>query len=55
MPQEHDPVEEVAAAAPESNQTPAQTAPLPEGVLPAGCTMEQWQWYGHEWLAKNAK
>jgi len=49
------PVEEVAAAAPESSQPPAQTAPLPEGGLPAGWTTEQWQWYGHEWLAKNAK
>tara|TARA_B110000438_G_scaffold27717_1_gene26639 strand:- start:5978 stop:6790 length:813 start_codon:yes stop_codon:yes gene_type:complete len=55
MPQAQAPVEEVAAAAPESNQPPAQTAPLPEGGLPAGWTMEQWQWYGHEWLAKNAK
>ena len=55
MPQAQAPVEEVAAAAPEPSQPPAQTAPLPEGGLPAGWTMEQWQWYGHEWLAKNAK
>jgi hypothetical protein len=55
MPQTQAPVEEVAAAAPETSQPPAQTAPLPEGGLPAGWTMEQWQWYGHEWLAKNAK
>ena len=52
MPQTQAPVEEVAVAA---TQPPAQTAPLPEGGLPAGWTMEQWQWYGHEWLAKNAK
>jgi hypothetical protein len=52
MPQTQAPVAEVAAAA---TQPPAQTAPLPEGGLPAGWTMEQWQWYGHEWLAKNAK
>ncbi len=53
MPQTQAPVAEVAVAA--TPQPPAQTAPLPEGGLPAGWTMEQWQWYGHEWLAKNAK
>ncbi len=53
MPQTTAPVAEVAVAA--TPQPPAQTAPLPEGGLPAGWTMEQWQWYGHEWLAKNAK
>jgi hypothetical protein len=55
MPQTQAPVEEVAVATPQPSQPPAQTAPLPEGGLPAGWTMEQWQWYGHEWLAKNAK
>ena len=55
MPQTQVPVEEVAVATPQPSQPPAQTAPLPEGGLPAGWTMEQWQWYGHEWLAKNAK
>ncbi|MEJ6530734.1 MAG: hypothetical protein QNL81_04035, partial [Euryarchaeota archaeon] len=55
MPQSQAPVEEVAAAAPEPSQPPAQTAPLPEGGLPDGWTMEQWQWFGHEWIAKNAK
>lgn len=44
-------VTEEAAA----NQPPAQTAALPESGLPAGWTMEQWRWYGHEWLAKNGK
>ena len=24
--------------------------PLPDGQLPSGWTMEQWQWYGHEYL-----
>ena len=55
MPQTQAPVEEVATAAPEPSQPPAQTAPLPEGGLPDGWTMEQWQWFGHEWIAKNAK
>ena len=55
MPQSQAPVEEVAAAAPEPRQPPAQAAPLPEGGLPDGWTMEQWQWFGHEWIAKNAK
>jgi len=54
MPQTQAVVEE-AAPDPAPNQPPAQTAPLPEGGLPAGWTMEQWRWYGHEWLAKNAK
>jgi hypothetical protein len=27
--------------------------PLPEGGLPDGWTMDQWRWYGHEWLEKN--
>ena len=26
------------------------TPPLPEGELPDGWTMEQWKWYGHEYL-----
>ena len=26
------------------------TLPLPEGGLPDGWTMEQWKWYGHEYL-----
>ena len=54
MPQTQAPVEE-ATPAPAPNQPPAEAAPLPEGGLPAGWTMEQWRWYGHEWLAKNAK
>lgn len=28
----------------------AEMPPLPEGGLPAGWTMEQWKWYGHEYL-----
>ena len=26
------------------------TPPLPEGGLPNGWTLEQWKWYGHEYL-----
>ena len=33
--------------------TPAEAPPLPEGGLPEGWTMDQWRWYGHEWLEKN--
>ncbi len=29
------------------------TPPLPESGLPAGWTMEQWKWYGAEWLANQ--
>ena len=29
------------------------TPPLPEGGLPDGWTMEQWKWYGHEYLEGN--
>jgi len=34
---------------------PAEAPPLPEGGLPDGWTMDQWRWYGHEWLAKYGK
>ena len=33
-------------------QKPSNPPPLPEAGLPEGWTMEQWEWYGHEWLAK---
>jgi hypothetical protein len=44
--------EQIASATPEM---PAETPPLPEGGLPDGWTMDQWRWYGHEWLAKYGK
>ena len=28
----------------------AVTPPLPNGELPSGWTMEQWEWYGHEYV-----
>ena len=38
-------------------QPPAvQTGPpLPPGGLPPGWTMEQWQYYGHQWLAQQGQ
>ena len=44
--------EPVAETTPEM---PAEAPPLPEGGLPDGWTMDQWRWYGHEWLAKYGK
>ena len=38
----------------ESTSSPAEAPPLPEGGLPEGWTMDQWRWYGHEWLEKNS-
>ncbi|MGB2478102.1 MAG: hypothetical protein ACPID5_00025, partial [Candidatus Poseidoniaceae archaeon] len=29
--------------------------PLPPGGLPPGWTMEQWQYYGHQWLAQQGQ
>ena len=53
----------VEAAAPEPSPQPdAQTAPseapseappLPAGGLPEGWTMDQWRWYGHQWLERH--
>lgn len=34
-----------------ATESPTQVAPLPEGGLPPGWTAEQWEWYGHEYLA----
>ena len=33
-------------------EKPSNVPPVPESGLPEGWTMEQWEWYGHEWLAK---
>ena len=50
-------VEEVSAMLGEEEQTyeekPNNAPPVPESGLPEGWTMEQWEWYGHEWIAKN--
>lgn len=34
----------------EAQQAPAEVPPLPEGGLPEGWTMDQWKWYGQQWL-----
>ena len=31
---------------------PSNAPPLPASGLPEGWTMDQWEWYGHEWLSK---
>lgn len=36
-------------------QTPPDAPPLPAEGLPDGWTMDQWKWYGAEWLAKQGK
>jgi len=37
-----------------SEEKPSNAPPVPAEGLPEGWTMEQWEWYGHEWLAKNS-
>ena len=44
-------VEEKAAEP--SEEIPDATPPLPAEGLPDGWTMDQWKWYGAEWLAKQ--
>ena len=39
----------VAAPAPAVAQVPPGAPPLPPGGLPAGWTMEQWAYYGHQY------
>ena len=38
----------------ESEEKPSNAPPVPAEGLPEGWTMDQWEWYGHEWLAKNS-
>ena len=40
-------------AQPAPQQAPSEAPPLPSGGLPEGWTMEQWRWYGHQWLEQN--
>ena len=47
---EPEPVTEEAA--PAAQEAPAEAPPLPASGLPDGWTMDQWKWYGHEYLAK---
>ena len=46
---EPEPATEESAPAQEA---PAEAPPLPASGLPEGWTMDQWKWYGHEYLAK---
>ena len=49
------PVETPEPAAPEVVEAAPQAPPLPAEGLPEGWTMDQWKWYGAEWLAKQGK
>lgn len=41
-------------AEPSNEGEPEREAPpVPEGGLPDGWTMDQWKWYGHQWLEQN--
>jgi len=45
-----------AAAEPAATpEAPSEAPPLPATGLPDGWTMDQWQWYGHEYLEKMGK
>ena len=46
-----EPVAEEAAPSP-AQEAPSEAPPLPASGLPEGWTMDQWKWYGHEYLAK---
>jgi hypothetical protein len=48
---EPEPAAEETAPAP-AQEVPAEAPPLPASGLPEGWTMDQWKWYGHEYLAK---
>jgi hypothetical protein len=59
---EEDSIEDIAGIAiptPDAPEAPAPTAtpsngpPVPETGLPEGWTMDQWKWYGQEWLDKQ--
>ena len=50
-------VSQIAASEYNYTETPEQnygTPPLPVGGLPAGWTMEQWEYYGHEYLSETS-
>ena len=37
----------------ETPEQPSEVPPVPASGLPEGWTMDQWKWYGSEWLEKN--
>jgi len=43
-------IEEIAGVVPEHSPPQQSGPPLPASGLPDGWTMEQWQWYGQQWL-----
>ena len=45
--------EEVEDSSEQPEQPPAEAPPLPSGGLPEGWTMDQWRWYGHQWLERH--
>ena len=47
--------EEVEESSEQPEQPPAEVPPLPSGGLPEGWTMDQWRWYGHQWLERHGK
>ncbi len=47
--------EEVEDSSEQPEQPPAEAPPLPSGGLPEGWTMDQWRWYGHQWLERHGK
>jgi len=54
-PEQATPAPAAESAAPEPASAPAEAPPLPEGGLPEGWTMDQWRWYGHQWLERHGK
>jgi hypothetical protein len=41
------------AQAQEVTEKPSEAPPVPAAGLPDGWTMDQWKWYGQEWLDKQ--
>ncbi|MEC9205440.1 MAG: hypothetical protein VYB29_07190, partial [Candidatus Thermoplasmatota archaeon] len=54
-PADEDAAPEVAddASAQPEGEPEREAPPVPEGGLPDGWTMDQWKWYGHQWLEQN--
>ena len=46
--------EPTASAGPPSQTAEPESPPVPEAGLPEGWTMEQWKWYGAQWLETNS-
>ncbi len=38
----------------QTEEQPTEVPPIPDSGLPEGWTMDQWKWYGAEWLEKNS-